>query len=93
MAENNPTRSLEMRDVFGRMLVQLGQEVPRMLVLDADLHASSKAGYFKTAYSGRFLHIGIAEQNLFGISAGLALEGFIARAARVVLAQKARRKV
>ncbi len=48
-----------------------------MLVLDADLHTSSKAGYFKVAYPDRFLQVGIAEQNLFGISAGLALEGFI----------------
>jgi transketolase len=68
---------LEMRDVFGQMLVQLGHEYPRMLVLDADLHTSSKAGYFKAAYPDRFLQVGIAEQNLFGISAGLALEGFI----------------
>jgi transketolase len=66
-----------MRDVFGQTLVQLGQEYPRMLVLDADLHTSSKAGYFKAAYPDRFLQVGIAEQNLFGISAGLALEGFI----------------
>jgi transketolase len=77
MAENNPTSPLEMRDVFGQMLVQLGREYPRMLVLDADLHTSSKAGYFKAAYPDRFLQVGIAEQNLFGISAGLALEGFI----------------
>jgi transketolase len=66
-----------MRDVFGQTLVQLGQEYPPMLVLDADLHTSSKAGYFKAAYPDRFLQVGIAEQNLFGISAGLALEGFI----------------
>jgi transketolase len=77
MAENNPAGPLEMRDVFGQMLVQLGQESSRMLVLDADLHTSSKAGYFKAAYPDRFLQVGIAEQNLFGISAGLALEGFI----------------
>jgi transketolase len=77
MAENNLARPLEMRDVFGQTLVELGQEYPRMLVLDADLHTSSKAGYFKTAYPNRFLQVGIAEQNLFGISAGLALEGFI----------------
>jgi transketolase len=77
MAGNNPTRSLEMRDVFGQMLVQLGGEYPRMLVLDADLHTSSKAGYFKSSYPDRFLQVGIAEQNLFGISAGLALEGFV----------------
>jgi transketolase len=66
-----------MRDVFGQALVQLGKEYPRMLVLDADLHTSSKAGYFKAAYPDRFMQVGIAEQNLFGISAGLALEGFI----------------
>jgi transketolase len=77
MAENNPARALEMRDVFGQTLVQLGKEYSRMLVLDADLHTSSKAGYFKAAYPDRFLQVGIAEQNLFGISAGLALEGFI----------------
>ena len=77
MAENNAKTSVEMRDVFGQMLVQLGQENPRMLVLDADLHTSSKAGYFKKAYPDRFIQVGIAEQNLFGISAGLALEGFI----------------
>lgn len=77
MAENNPAGPLEMRDVFGQMLVSLGQEYPRMLVLDADLHTSSKAGYFKSAYPERFIQVGIAEQNLFGISAGLALEGFI----------------
>jgi transketolase len=77
MAENNATHALEMRDIFGQMLVKLGQEYPRMLVLDADLHTSSKAGYFKTAYPDRFLQVGIAEQNLFGISAGLALEEFI----------------
>jgi transketolase len=55
----------------------LGKSHPRMLVLDADLHTSSKAGYFKSAFPERFLQVGIAEQNLFGISAGLALEGFI----------------
>jgi transketolase len=66
-----------MRDVFGQTLIQLGKDYPRMLVLDADLHTSSKAGFFKSAYPDRFLQVGIAEQNLFGISAGLALEGFI----------------
>jgi len=77
MAENNQARPLEMRDVFGQTLIQLGKDYPRMLVLDADLHTSSKAGFFKSAYPDRFLQVGIAEQNLFGISAGLALEGFI----------------
>jgi transketolase len=74
MAASN---GLEMRDAFGQALVELGREYPRMLVLDADLHTSSKAGYFKAAYPDRFIQVGIAEQNLFGIAAGLAQEGFI----------------
>jgi transketolase len=74
MAENSPA---EMREVFGQTLVGLGHDFPRMLVLDADLHTSSKAGYFKAAFPDRFLQVGIAEQNLFGISAGLAQEGFV----------------
>ena len=48
-----------------------------MLVLDADLNTSSKAVLFKKAYPDRFIQVGIAEQNLFGIAAGLAIEGFI----------------
>lgn len=68
---------LEMRDAFGQALVELGHKFPQMIVLDADLHTSSKAGYFKKAFPDRFIQVGIAEQNLFGISAGLALTGFI----------------
>jgi transketolase len=77
MAASKGGKTPEMRDVFGETLVELGKEYPRMLVLDADLHTSSKAGYFKAAFPDRFIQVGIAEQNLFGIAAGLALEGFI----------------
>ena len=70
-------RNVEMREVFGQTLVELGAENENMIVLDADLHTSSKAGYFKKAYPNRFVQIGIAEQNLFGVAAGLALTGFI----------------
>lgn len=68
---------LEMREAFGQMLVELGHEYPQMIVLDADLNTSSRTLYFKQAFPNRFLQVGIAEQNLFGISAGLALTGFI----------------
>jgi transketolase len=70
-------KPIEMRDAFGQALVQLGGEFPQMIVLDADLHTSSKAQYFKKAFPDRFVQVGIAEQNLFGIAAGLALTGFI----------------
>jgi transketolase len=69
--------AIEMRDAFGQTLVELGRLYPKMLVLDADLHTSSKATMFKKAYPDRFIQVGIAEQNMFGISAGLALSGFL----------------
>jgi transketolase len=78
MAANDGTgNAVEMRDAFGQALVEMGHKYPNMIVLDADLHTSSKAGYFKKAFPDRFIQLGIAEQNLFGFSAGLALTGFI----------------
>ena len=77
MAENNLTHPLELREAFGRTLVELGKRYPQMVVLDADLNTSSKVVYFKQTFPNRFIQAGIAEQNLFGISAGLAMTGFI----------------
>jgi transketolase len=77
MAENKLDKIPEMRDAFGNGLVELGKQYPQMIVLDADLNTSSKAVLFKKAYPERFIQVGIAEQNLFGIAAGLALTGFI----------------
>jgi transketolase len=77
MAANDEDLPVEMRDAFAKTLVELGKDYPEMVVLDADLNTSSKAVAFKKAYPDRFIQVGIAEQNLFGISAGLALTGFI----------------
>lgn len=77
MAGSDAAPELEMREAFGRALVELGQREPRIRVLDADLCTSTKASLFRDAYPGRFVQLGIAEQNLFGVAAGLALEGFI----------------
>jgi len=74
---NKRIPSAEMRNVFGNTLVELGRVHPEMVVLDADLNTSSKSVIFKKAFPDRFIQVGIAEQNLFGISAGLALTGFI----------------
>ena len=67
-----------MREVFGQTLVDLARAYPHILVLDADLNTSSRTVLFKEAFPNRFIQVGIAEQNLFGIAAGLALSGFIA---------------
>jgi transketolase len=77
MAENSHPKEMEMREAFGRALVDMGREEARIVVLDADLNTSSKTVLFKKAFPDRFFQIGIAEQNLFGVAAGMALEGYI----------------
>lgn len=71
------TTPLEMRECFGRTLVELGEQHPNVVVLDADLNTSSKTVIFKKRFPDRFIQVGIAEQNMFGIAAGLATQGFI----------------
>lgn len=68
---------MEMRDAFADALVELGAEFPKLLVLDADLNTSSKTVKFLHKYPQRFIQLGIAEQNLFGVAAGLASEGYV----------------
>ncbi len=78
MATNSKKEVLaEMRDAFGQTLVDLGAEYENMIFIDADLHTSTKASMFKKRFPDRFYQAGIAEQNMFGMAAGLALEGFI----------------
>ncbi len=73
----NKDNQVEMRDAYGKALLELGEMHEKMIYLDADLHTSTKASWFKKRYPDRFIQVGIAEQNLFGIAAGLAFEGFI----------------
>ena len=69
------------RDGFGEELVQLGYENPKIIVLSADLEDSTRAEYFKHKFPERFFNVGIAEQNMVGIAAGIAREGFTVFAA------------
>ena len=63
--------------VFGHTLVELAAENPNLVVLDGDLANSTGADIFADAYPERFLEMGIAEQNMFGVAAGLAAVGFV----------------
>ena len=65
------------REVFGRTLVELAAEDERVVVLDGDLANSTRADIFADAYPDRFLAMGIAEQNMAGVAAGLATLGFV----------------
>jgi transketolase len=66
-----------LRDVFGDTLVSLGSSDPNVVVLDADLANSTKADRFAKMYPGRFLQMGIAEQNFVGVAVGLASLGYV----------------
>ncbi|WP_334291361.1 transketolase family protein [Faecalimicrobium dakarense] len=68
---------LATREAYGKALVELGAENKDIVVLDADLSKSTKTADFAKAYPERFINAGIAEQNLLGMSAGLARYGKI----------------
>lgn len=65
------------RDAYGKVLVELGRENPRVVALDADLSGSTKTGLFAKEFPERFFNAGIAEANLVGMAAGLAAGGMI----------------
>ncbi len=71
------TKMMATRDAYGKTLVELGKKNKDIVVLDADLSASTRTSMFKEAYPERFFNVGIAEQNLMGTSAGLAAAGKI----------------
>ncbi|MDD2362500.1 MAG: transketolase family protein [Oscillospiraceae bacterium] len=63
------------RDAYGENLVALAAEYPDLVVLDADLSSATKTGMFRKTFPDRFINVGIAEQNLMSIAAGLATSG------------------
>lgn len=65
------------RDAFGRALVELGAENPDVVVLTADLAEAIKVHWFAETHPGRFFQMGIAESDMIGTAAGLALGGKI----------------
>ncbi len=63
------------RDGYGKGLVELGEKNKDVVVLTADLTESTRCQWFKEKYPERFIEVGVAEQNMMGIAAGLALAG------------------
>lgn len=66
------------RDGFGEELALLGKSNSRIVVVSADLEDATRAEYFKKACPERFFTLGIAEQDMIGMAAGLASEDFVA---------------
>lgn len=65
------------RQSYGEELAKLGEENENIVVLDADLTTATKTELFAEKFPDRFINVGIAEQNLIGISAGLSTFGKI----------------
>lgn len=66
-----------MRDGFGEGLVKAGEIDSRVVVLSADLSESTRAKMFAKEFPERFFEMGVAEQNMMGVAAGMALSAKI----------------
>ena len=64
------------RGAFGVAMLDAAAGVENLMVLTADLAVTSGLERFRAAYPDKFLNVGIAEQNMMGIAAGLAKEGY-----------------
>src|SRR3990167_9548646 len=65
------------RDGFGQALLELGKSNPDVVALCGDLIESTRVQAFAEAYPERYFEMGVAEQNMAGVAAGLALSGKI----------------
>lgn len=65
------------RDGFGEGLVEAGRSDPKVVVLTGDLAESTRASKFAEEFPERFVDCGIAEQNMVGVAAGMAISGKI----------------
>ena len=73
----NLDNKIATRESFGKALVELGKENKDVVALTADLAGATKTSLFEKEFPDRFINVGIAEQNMIGISAGLATTGKI----------------
>lgn len=71
------TDDREMRQVLAAALTEKANEDERIVILDADLMSCHATKVFKQAHPDRFVNVGIAEQNMIGIAAGLSTMGKI----------------
>lgn len=65
------------RDAFGEVLISLGSDYEELVVVDADNATATRTAQFGKYFPTRFINVGVAEQNMVGVAAGLALTGKI----------------
>jgi transketolase len=64
-----------MRDTFAQAFYNEAQTNPKMFLVVADISPASKISNFKQEFPARFIDVGVAEQTMIGLAAGLALRG------------------
>jgi len=75
--KSEATGVADCRDAFSRTLMQLAKIDPRICVVVNDSVSSTKLHPFQAKYPDRFVNVGIAEQNMLGVGAGLANGGMV----------------
>ena len=65
------------KEIYGRTLAALAENNDRIVGVTADLEKTTAIKFFADKFPERFYNVGIAEQNMMGIAAGLAKAGFI----------------
>lgn len=73
----NIDKKIATRQSYGEKLAELGEKNSDIVVLDADLSMATKTSIFAQKFPDRFINVGIAEQNMMGIAAGLSTFGKI----------------
>ena len=66
-----------LREAFGKALVSLAPEFPKLVVLDADIAGGTGVHHFRKSHPGRLIQFGIAEQNMMAAAGGLAATGML----------------
>ena len=68
--------SLGMRATFGLIAIELAKKYPDLIITTSDVSTSAGLDRFKNKFPDQYIDVGIAEQNLIGVSTGLSSEGF-----------------
>ncbi len=68
---------IPLRDAFGKYLLEIAEKRDDFFVLDADVAGGTCTHWFRDTHPERFVECGIAEQNMFGVAAGLSTVGIV----------------
>lgn len=74
---SEPFDQVPPRNGFGQGLVVLGEKMPQVVALSGDLVESTRVQEFAEKYPERYIEVGVAEQNMAGLAAGLSFAGKI----------------